>query len=153
MSDTDLDSALAALLKNYIGSRMSGFLFETKGSAPSIDVYIYISDIYPCTFSDVPASSGWFGSGSCTTNAPRPRTGFHFRPVFVFARRNYLIRSGRNEHGTQRQCGRERPGYDITAAMSAAATGGVILFCSLIQERSDEGAQPRRNSESTQGGS
>jgi len=28
----------------------------------------------------------------------------------------------------RRQCGRERPGYDITAAMSAAATGGVILI-------------------------
>ena len=64
---------------------------------------------------------------------------------------NTVLLTGRIFYRAQCQCGRERPGYDITAAVSAAATGGVILSSSLIQERSDEGAQPRRNSESSQG--
>lgn len=32
--DVDLDPALALLLRNYIGNRRSGFLFETSGSLP-----------------------------------------------------------------------------------------------------------------------
>ncbi len=61
---------------------------------------------------------------------------------------NTVLLTGRTfYHAEQRQRRRDRPGYDISAAMSPAATVSVILFCSLLQERCDESAQPRRNSE------
>jgi integrase len=45
--DVDLDPALASLLKNYIGTRKAGFLFETKGSLPLFARNIRRDSLHP----------------------------------------------------------------------------------------------------------
>jgi integrase len=45
--DVDLDAGLALLLKNYIGDRTTGFLFETSGGLPPFPGNITRDDLHP----------------------------------------------------------------------------------------------------------
>lgn len=45
--DVDLDPALALLVKNYVGSRTKGFLFETSGSLPLAPRNIMRDSLHP----------------------------------------------------------------------------------------------------------